>query len=66
LARLSYADIAAAAAAAAAVFLCHTCGRDDQLDRRMTLLWESNSSMSIDQCAHIAYAEEVGGAVLLQ
>jgi hypothetical protein len=25
----------------------------------MTLLWESNSSMSIDLCAHIAYSEEV-------
>lgn len=32
--------------------------RDNQLDRRMTLLWESNSSMSLDLCAHIAYSEE--------
>jgi hypothetical protein len=47
-----------AAAGADAASTCAAC-RDDQLDRRMTLLWESNSTMSIDLCAHIACAEEV-------
>ena len=40
------------------VGLLHLACRDNQLDRRMTLLWESNSSMSIDQCAYIAHSEE--------
>lgn len=44
----------------------HLSCRDDQLDRRMTLLWESNNSMSIDLCAHIAYAEEVGASACVE